>query len=308
MAIASNSIRLDDASVGHLERDLEYREARIIEKKYPDYNFAEGRIVPIENLEQPWAMTHSYKMVTAVGQFELIRDYTVNVPMVDILTEEFVHKVHKWGGGYTFNEEEAYAALHMGVPLEEQKISAVRKVERQTLNKLIAFGDKQTNTPGFTNHPDVLRSVAPYKLDATTSTSDQLMTTLVNAVSSMVTLTNGVETPDTLLLPINQYEFLMNRRLDGAVDAMTVMNAFMKNNTHIKNIQPLVELSKAGPNKEDIMIVYRRDPDAIKARVMDSFKFRELLRQAFGFQRPAAFKYGGLVLYYPYSCHIVIGV
>lgn len=304
MSLQTADIRLDDAAVGAFQRDLEYREAKVLEKKRPPTPFADGQIVPLEISDMPWAITWSYRQVTAVGQFELIRDYTTTVPMVDVLSEEIIGRVYEYGAGYYIGDKEAYAAQHLGQPIEDQKIAAIYRAQKEHLNKIIAFGNRSTNTSGFLNHPDFLRMVAPYPINSTSS-SDQLTTTLAEPVSAMVEITNGAEVPDTLLLPRREYEFLMNRRLDGAADAMTVLKAFLQNNDHIKNIQPLNELKGAGPNGENIMVVYRRDPDAVKACITAAFKFKELMRQAWGFQRPGSFSYGGIKGYYPFSVMIV---
>jgi hypothetical protein len=86
----------------------------------------------------------------------------------------------------------------------------------------------------------------------------------------------------------------------------TVLKQFLENNGHIKSVQPLNELAGAGPDGEDIMIVYNRSPETLKARITDKFRFRNLQQQSFGYQRPAAFKYGGIVPYSPYGVHVVI--
>lgn len=304
MALQTDSIRLDDVAVGAFQRELEVREAKVLEKKRAPLAFADGLIVPIEITDTPWAQTWSYRQVTAIGQMELIRDYTTTVPMVDVLSEEVIGRVYEYGLGYYIGDREAYASQHLGQPIEDQKISTAHRTTKEQLNKLVAFGDPKTGTKGFLNHPDFLRMVAPYPINST-STSDQLTTTLSTPVTAMVEITNDAEKPDTLLIPRQEYEFLMNRRLDGAADAMSVMKAFLQNNDHIKNIQPLNELKGAGPNGENIMVVYRRDPEAVKACITDSFKFKELIRKPWGFQRPGSMVYGGIKAYYPFSVMIV---
>jgi hypothetical protein len=296
--------RLDDVAVGMFQRDLEIREARVLEKKRAPLPFADGLIVPIEVTDEPWAQTWSYKQVTAVGQMELIRDYTTTVPMVDVLSEEVIGRIYEYGLGYYVGDKEAYASQHLGQPIEDQKIAAAYRTTKEQLNKLISLGDPRTGTPGFLNHPDFLRMVAPYPINST-STSDQLTTTLTEGVTAMLEITNNAEAPDTVLLPRGEYEFLMNRRLDNAADAMTVMKAFLQNNDHIKNIQPLNELKGAGPEGQNIMVVYRRDPEAVKYCITSSFKFKELLRKPWGFQRPGSLSVGGIKAYYPFAVLIV---
>lgn len=300
-------VRLDDALVGRFEEELRYNEAKTYEIKYPQHKFAEGLIVPVEypsGIE--WAETTAYRMITSVGQFELFRDYITTVPMVDVLSEKFVQQVYEYVGGYYFSKQEAVQVAHLNVPIEEQKIAVVRRVAMQTLNRLIAYGDRTTGQPGFLNHPAWLRSYAAFQLNSNSSASECLAV-LNNAVSSVISLTKGVEEVDTMLLTYRAYEFLNTLQLNQGTDK-TVLPTFKGNNGHIQNIQPLNELEGAGPNGEDVMIVYRRDPEAVKARVTQAFEFGDLLRVPFGFQRPASFRYGGIIPYLPYSVHMVIGV
>ena len=302
--LKNGELRLDDAGVGAFEQQLEYIESEVRKRKRPALRFANGEIVPLETLNIPWADVTTYRMLTGVGQFALSRDYTTNVPMVDTLSEEVSQRVFKYIGGYQVSEEEAYKSVHMGQNLDDQKASMVQMVADQTLNKLIAFGDPETGMPGFVNHPAWLRSYALYPLNSS-SDANQLLSVLKAPVSAVITLTNGVEEPDTMLMPYEPFEFLTEARLDTTLSD-TVLRQFLKNNGHIKNIQPLNELAGAGPDGEDVMIVYRRSPETVKARITDKFRFRKLQPQPFGYQRPAAFKYNGILPYSPYGVHVVI--
>lgn len=300
----TSQLRLDSAAVGAFEQQLEYIETQLRERKHPPLHFANGKIVPIETLNIPWAEVTTYRMITGVGAFVLARDYTTNAPNVDILSEEVQNRVYKYIGQYQVSEEEAYKSVHMGVPIDSQKAAMVEKVAQQTLNRLIAFGDPETGQPGFVNHPAWLRSYAAYPLNAS-STSNQMLSVLNTAVTTMITLTNGVEAPDSMLVTYQAFEHMTQERLDNTLTT-TVLKQFLENNGHIKNVQPLNELAGAGPDGEDIMIVYNRSPETLKARITDKFRFRNLQPQSFGYQRPAAFKYGGIVPYSPYGVHVVI--
>ncbi|HEY9764623.1 MAG TPA: major capsid family protein [Trichocoleus sp.] len=298
------ALRLDDAGVTAFEQSLEYVETKVRERKYPQLRFAKGEIVPLENLDIPWADSTTYRMLTGVGQFELARDYTTNLPMMDVLTEEVTLRTYKYAGGYQVSEEEAYKTVHMGLPIDEQKVAVVNRIAMQTLNKLIAFGDPDTGMPGFINHPAWLRSYAMYPLSSS-STANQCLSVLKAPVTAGLVLTNGIEEYDTMLLPYTEFEYLSEARVDNTLEK-TILRQFLDNNGHIRNIQPLNELAGAGPDGENVMIVYRRDPETLKARITDPFRFRPILPQPFGYQRPAAFKYNGILPYSPYGVHVVI--
>jgi hypothetical protein len=299
--------RFDAAEgIGALERALEFRESQIYQIEYPARKFSSGKIVPITYRNEPHAETTQYTMVDSTGELALLRNYTTTLPNVSTVMSEFIHRTSRWGAAYYLSDSEAAAAMSIGMNLDDSSMKAVREAADQHLNRIIAFGDTTTNTPGFLNFPSIMRMVPPFPLDST-STSDQLLTSLNYPITEMISRTNSVEIPDTYLFDYETYNFLVNRRLDNTTDAMTVLAAFMKNNPHVKNVEPLVELS---PNYENgryaipgqrFAMLYKRHPDKLVAEVMDPFKFKKTIQTDTGYRRTADYKYGTLKFYRPLS-------
>ncbi|HEY9643068.1 MAG TPA: major capsid family protein [Coleofasciculaceae cyanobacterium] len=308
MSLATAEIRLDDATVGAFTKELEYIEARVIEKKYPQYKAAEGLLFQIEEVAMPWVESTTFRMMDAVGgDFELSDDQTTNLSFVDVLSEEFSQRTFTFRKGYYFTEKEVARTLHLGMPIEEQKISVVRRSYMQTLNKLLLFGHRKTGQPGFINNPAWLRSYAPYPLNSSSTVAQQLAT--LNAGPNGITAaTRSTEEADTLLLPRTTYDYLLSQsRLDNTLER-TTLRFFLENNPSIRNIDWLNELSGAGPNGEDVAIFYSRNPDTFKARITDPFRYRAPIVEPFRVVRPVAFDYNGIIPYIPYSVHVMIGV
>jgi len=304
--VMGHHTRLDNQGVGALVRSLEDREQQVLQLKYPEQKFASGTLVPIETRNNPWAKTISYRQSDVVGQFALVNDYVSTLPLFDVIQEEFVHKVTKWGAGYRVTDTEAIAATHLGEPIDSQRMEGVRRGYEQHLNKLVAFGNPSTGVPGFLNHPSTLRTLAPFPLD-NRSTSGELLTTLHESVTHIIEVTKTIEAPDTMLMDYRTYEFLTSKRLDGAVEAnATVLKTFLDTNPHIKNVEPVIELSpeNLGGDRR-ALIVYKRDPSCVKAIIEESFDFRKMLEDDTGYRRTASFIYGTLIYYRPYSCNRV---
>lgn len=307
MAI-TQQIRFDDATVGAFQRELEYVEQRVIEKRYPQYKAAEGLLFKIEEMTLPWAESTTFRMIDAVGgDFELADDQTTNLSFVDVLSEEYTQRIFSFRKGYYFTEKEVAKTLYLGMPIEEQKISVVRRSYMQTLNKLLLYGNVRTGQAGFLNHPAWLKSRAPFPLNATSTVQQQLAT--LNAGPNAITkATKSTEEADTLLLPRVQYDYLLSQsRLDNTLER-TTLRFFLENNPSIKNIDWLNELAGAGPNGEDVAIFYSRNPDTFVARITDPFRYREMVREPFRLYRPCGFDYNGLIPYIPYSVHVMIGI
>jgi hypothetical protein len=311
MAIKSYQaeLRTDSPGVMAFARDLEYKEARVIEQVYPEKKAANGLMIQIEEVEMPWALSTSFRMTDGVGSFELADDFTTNLPFVDMVATEFKNDVKSYRSGYYYSEKEVAAFNHLGMPIDEQKIALVRKAYVQTLNRLILFGDRKTGMPGFVNHPAFLRSISPYKLDGSVGNANQLISALSFGMSAVSDSTIDALECDTIWLPRKQFTYLTSQaRMDGALEK-TVLKFFKENNTN-PNVQIgwMRELEGCGPNGEDVALFYSRNPMYVKARITDPFRFRQLMVYPFMLYRPVAFDWNGIQVYNPYSVHVMIGV
>lgn len=302
-----SEIRLDAPTLGAFEDELKITENRIIQRMLPDYPAARGSLFQIAQTNAPWAKSSSFKMVDGVGSFELDDGQTTNLPEVDLVSEEFTQRAYRYRSGYSFDEEEIWATVKRGVPIEEQKIALVQQAYIETLNKLLLFGDKRTGNPGFLNHWAWLRSRSLFQLDQ--ATSNQTLATLNAGIQGMKAATNKVLKPDTLLLPEDRYDYLTSQSRLSDLNEMTTLNFFLKNNPSIKNIEPMAELENAGPNGEHVAVFYKRDPMCFKAEITDAFRFRPLISQGpFRQYRACAFKFAGIKVYMKYSAHVMLGV
>lgn len=304
----ATDVRLDDMTVNAFVKELEYKESKVIQTLYPEYKAASGKIIPIEELNLPWVESTSFRMQDAVGsEFELADDQTTNLTFVDLLSQEFRQGVYSFRKGYFFTEREVARSVHLGAPIEEQKIAVVRRLYLQTLNRLVLFGHKRTRQAGFVNHPAWLRIAAPFPLDSSSTVSQKLVT-LNAGGKAIIEASERTIMPDTLLLPDDRYDYLLSQdRLDTTMEK-TTLRFFLENNPCIKNIDYLPELKTAGPNGERVAIFYKRSPEVCIARITDPFRFREPIREPFRLIRPVAFDWNGIIPYMPFSVCVMLGV
>lgn len=306
--MAVKETRIDDLTYGAFKKSLEYLEAKVIERKYPQHKAAEGMLFKVEQLQIPWAESTTFTMMDGVGEdFELGDDQTTNLSFVEMVGTEFSQGIYQFRKGYYFTEKEVARTVHLGIPIEERKISMVRRLYMQTLNKLLLFGHRQTGQPGFINHPAWLRSAAPFPLNSV-SNSNEMLATLHAGPSGVIKSTQSAFEPDTLLLPRSKFDFLNSQaRIDNTLEN-TVLKHFLKNNPSVRNIDWLNELEGAGPGGTDIAIFYSRQPDTFVGRITDPFRFRDPIREPFRIVRPVAFDYNGIIPYEPFTVHVMVGI
>lgn len=299
--------RNDDATLGAFLRQLEDIESEVQREEFSELAFSDGKIVPLDIQNKPGIRTTTYRKITAVGQFKLHRNYSTEIPMVNLLSEEYTQTIHKWVGGYYISDDDIEAArLMQETSIEQEDVASVREAAMQQLNSLIAFGDSDLNMPGFLNHPDVLHTYSPISISSA-STANQILALLNDSASAPVQLTKQIEKPDTLILPVKQWNYLTTARIDNTLEK-TLMKQFMENSPYIRNVEVVNECEGSGLDGTDIMVLYRRDRKKVKAMVYEDFQFKQLERKGLGYQRPAYFRYAGLRHYRPYACHIVSGI
>jgi hypothetical protein len=312
--LSAPKVTLDSAAMGAFVRSLEHKEAELDRIEYPDLPFAEGKIVPIQFIPDPIATTTTYHQVSSVGSFALLRNYTTALPEIDILTREFTMPIHKWGARYYYTDEDVQSYARNNISLATEKIAAVMEAGKQSMNEIIAFGDPTIGLPGFVTHPDCFRSEAAYAIDATTTSEEQLGV-LNDAVNFIPEFTKSIEKPDTLLLPLSVYNYLSNLPYTVSGTGLmgrTVMEHFKSANVYIQNVMGLSELEASsmaakGYPARPVIIAYKRDINKLKTKVFKNISFHDPKPGAGidSWQRPATFKLAGVELRRPYSMHIV---
>lgn len=298
--------RFDDATLGLFQRQLEDTEANIDREEMAELPFADGLLVPLDEQNKPWARSWSYRRITKVGQFKLVRSYPSDLPMVNLMSESFQFPIHKWGGGYYYSDDDIEASVRGEIDIEKEDIIAVEEVAKQQMNELIAFGDKRLKLPGFINYPEAMHTYSPFSLDSS-ATSNEILAVLNDSVTAIVEVTQQIEKPNTLIMPVRQYHYISNARLDDTLQT-TILKHFLETNPYIKSVQPINELKGAGVDGSDIMMVYDRNPAKVKAKIMQPLTWLPMQRKGLGYERPAVFKFAGVYSRRPMSIHVVAGI
>jgi hypothetical protein len=309
--MAYSDLKLDAAEVSSFLRKLEDIEAELDREEYPEQPFANGEIVPLDIVNKPWAQSYTYHSITHVGTFRLARNYTTDISLVEILFDEFTKRIFKWESGYTYSDDDIAAVARMGESIDAEKIYSINEAYNQSLNYLIAYGDPSIDMPGFINHPDALRSIAPFPINAS-STPSQILGMMHDTVNSVPRLTKQAEQPNTLAMGTKELDYISNLIVQIGSTALnkTVLQQFLDSNRYIKDVVGLNELdaetqAEEGLGDKPIMISYRRDPKKLKAKIYQPLTFLESRRYGTdGWARPAKFKYGGVQLRRQFSMHI----
>lgn len=309
-----SATRLDAEEIGAFFGSLTDLETQIDrEFDLSDYPFAAGQICPLNIQNKPWAKTWKHRWLRHIGQFKLIRNYTTDLPEVEVVYGEMEMPIHKWGQGYSISEDDIAAVSRMGESIEQEKIYAVEEAAQQKLNMLIANGDQEVGLPGFLDHPQALRSFAPYPLNGS-ATSQQKLSVLNDCANAPARLTNGREKPDVLLMDTETYDHLSSDIIQIGSTALnrTILEHFLATNAYIKEIGVVTEmapdyLEQIGLPRKRFIQAYRRDPQKVAARIYQPLKWTDTRPIGVdAFWRGAKFKFGFIDLKRPFSMHVTV--
>lgn len=286
-------------------RQLEYVYSKTYDVKYPE--FKARLFIPLDTSVPAGAETYTYRQFDEVGMASLIADYSTDLPNVTMFGKEFTGKCRSLGTSYTYSIQDVRRASLAGVPLETSLPRVARRVTEAKIDSIAAFGDAASGLGGFLNAANV-PLITPTTGTWSTATADQIIADLDKLVNSIVTTTNGIHVPDTLLLPIAQFLRLNNLQKSAASDK-TVLQWYLENNPFIKNIDHwyLLDLANAALNGPRA-VCYQRSPDVLGLVIPQEFEQFPPQSLNLAFRVPCHARVGGVKVTYPLAMAYMDGI
>lgn len=304
------SAHLDDNDLFFFARELEFIKAQSYDIQYPQ--LMSFSLIPIDTSAGPGAESITYQSFNSTGSAKVISSYADDLPRADVRGQEFTSPVRGIGCSYGYNLQEIRAAQMAGRSLTDRQAAAARLAHDQRVNYIAFFGDPNFNLGGFLNNPDVPATTVPADGTGNTTewvnkTPDQILRDM-NLFANMIPVaTLGVEAPNTLLLPIEQYTLVASTPRSPNSDT-TILQYFIENNPYVKNVQMVPELAGAGPMGSDIMMAYDKNPRKVTMEIPMPYTQHPPQERVLEFVVPCESRYGGVLFYYPLSANIGEGI
>ena len=127
---------------------------------------------------------------------------------------------------------------------------------------------------------------------------------MVNAVMGP---TSAREVPDTLLLPIEQYNDIATRRI-GEAGEKTLMKYILENSPYIKRIDWLAELKNFGAGDTNRALIGRFDEEHITLEIPQPFEQFDAQQEGMEFTIPCHSECAGVIIYYPLAFAYADGI
>lgn len=284
-----------------LQRQLDYIKTQTYDIKYAELKAR--KLIPVSSEADPGAEKIFYRQYDQAGLAKIIANYGDDLPRADVKGSEFFAVVKTLASSFAYNFQEMRSAAYGNVPLEQRRANAARRAIAQLENSISFFGDTASGLVGMFNAPNITTVTIP--ADGTgatktwsTKTPDQILRDMNLVANTVVSVSLGVEIPDTMLLPLAQYNYVASTARSANSDT-TILNYFLQNNPYIKEVEWVNELLGAGASSTDRMFAYRRSPEVLTMEVPSDFEQLELEIRNLEYKVPCVERFGGVLIYYP---------
>lgn len=294
-------------------KELEHVKAKTYDVLFPALKAINGTLFPISTDAGSGAETITYRVFTEFGLAKIIANYADDLPNVGVAGVERSSPVRGFGNAYSYSLQDIRAAMQVGRPLNARLATAARRAHDQLGNRLAFTGDPNTGLQGIFNNSNIPDQEAGQNADEDSTawankTPEEILKDLNDAETAIITATNQVENPNTLLLPVEQYRLIATTRMDSGTDT-TILEYFLKNSSGITMVEPVNELANvAAFGGNDVFIMYDRSPDKLTLELPQPFEQLPVQEDNLMFKVPCHSRFGGVIVYYPMSMLIVEGI
>lgn len=304
-----------DADAGiFFQRELEAIKSKTYDRVYPE--LLARRLFPLDQTTDSGAEYVTYRSWDHVGMAKLIHSYSEDLPNVEVTASETVRKIYGEALAFSYSIQDIRAARFSNKPLEQKKANACRRQLLALENTLAFDGDAATSIPAFINNAN-FNVVTPVDGAATnttwaTKTPDEILDDINSMVSIIRSTTNGVETPNTLILPEAQHTLISIKRVSTVSDT-TIREFILMSNPWIKSIIPVYNLAGACPasgtyDSQDCAILYDRNPDKLWLETPQDVEFLPVQEIDLKYKTPGHMRTAGVIVAYPKSVSQLNGI
>ncbi len=293
-----SEFRMDEAGL-FLERQLEYIRPQVFETVYADIKYP--TILPVTAEAGNAAQTFTYRVMDSTGDFRLLADAADDLPRADISQVEKSINIRSFGGSFGYTVQELRAAQMANIALEQRRAAAVRRAYEEKVEEIAMFGEASASLAGFFNNSTVDVLQADKWFTDSGTTSEEMLELLNYGVTAIVNGSKMKETPDTILIPYEDFRVISTRRNSDSSD-VTVLEYFLRTNPYITSIEPINQLDKDNSSlSTNRMVVYKRDPQKVQLHIPQPLELFPPQQRGLEFVVPAHARVGGVAIYFPKS-------
>lgn len=304
----------DDASI-FFARELDYIKAKTYDKIYPELNGV--NMFPVSHEAPEGAETFTYYTYDKTGMAEIISNYASDLPRADIKGLPTTANIRSVGSSYGYNVQEMRAARMAGKSLDTRKGQAAKYAIDRIINRLAFAGDVKNGIMGMLSTGN---NIPLYTLAASSSkptstrwidkSAAEILADINGMVGYQADLTQDVERADTLALPPAVFLDITSRQIPST--GLTVKKFLMDNAPYLKEIKSVAELAgkntETNPYGKDVALLYTNSKEKLSLEIPMSFYQYPIQRKGLEIEVPCEARAAGMIIYYPLSALIAVGV
>jgi len=310
MGATNNPLHLDTNESAFFNRELAF-----VKSKTYDAKLAELKgltLIPISMEAGAGVNEIVFRQFRGVGLAKVIADYAKDFPRVDVYGEEKAVKVKGIGDSYGYSITEIRQSQRAGKNLDQRRAMTARRAHDELMNKMALKSDPVNGTNGLLDYPGITE--VTLQADGTgtsktwaSKTADQIVRDINDMVNAVMTPTSAREVPDTLLLPIAQYNDIATRRI-GEAGEKTLLKYILENSPYIKRIDWLAELKNFGAGGTNRALIGRFDEEHITLEIPQPFEQFEAQQEGMEYTIPCHSECAGTIIYYPLAFAFADGI
>lgn len=301
----------EDASI-FFARELDYIKSKSYDKIYPEFTALNN--FPITHEVPEGAETMTYYSYEKTGFAEIISNYATDLPRADVKGSPTTAFVKSIGDSYGYSIQEMRASRMAGKSLDTRKAEAARYAIDRKTNEIAFAGDKKHNLMGMLSSDNNIPLYTLSTADGKSSWKDKSAAEILADINGMFAyqsrITQDVERADTLALPPAVFIDISTRQIPNT--GFTVKKFLLDNAPYLKNIVSAPELSAentaTNPYGVDVAMLYTNSADKFSLEIPMAFYQYPLQNRNLEVIIPCEERVAGIVLYYPLSALLAVGV
>ena len=301
----------EDASI-FFARELDYIKSKSYDKIYPEFTALNN--FPITHEVPEGAETMTYYSYEKTGMAAIISNYATDLPRADVKGSPTTAYVKSIGDSYGYSIQEMRASRMAGKSLDTRKAEAARYAIDRKTNEIAFAGDKEHKLMGMLSSDNNIPLYTLATVETKTSWKDKSAAEILADINGMFAyqsrITQDVERADTLALPPAVFIDISTRQIPNT--GYTVKRFLLENAPYLKNIITAPELSAenkaTNPYGDDVAMLYTNSADKFSLEIPMAFYQYPLQNRNLEVIVPCEERVAGIVLYYPLSALLAVGV
>ena len=275
--------------------------------------------IPVTSEAPTGADTIRIPYYDLIGRAKIVHDYASDFPEATSISTYKDVSIKSVGSKFSYSVQDIRKAQMAGLPLEQRKADAARRAVDELIDNIAWLGDSASGLTGLLN----ATGVNSYTVGTTGTSSstlwsaktpDNIIADVTGLINTVRVATNGKETPDTLLLPMKNYNYIAMTRVSSYSDKtiLTYLKEAVKELgiTKIDWVNELVNIGSSGTvpvgqTYSDRMIAFPSDPNILRLEIPQPFEMYPPQLENLVYNIPCHARTAGVLLYYPLA--VVVG-